>query len=115
MAGVEGYIGAELKNLWRTTVLQGLGLSLADFGALLKKSRGANLHVTQELTTIFGLIVVKPKIVGNSCVIWLIRPPTGRDAHSRLYSTGVKRNVKNMMYPAYKDLTKPNAFGSNDH
>jgi len=55
LAGVKGYIGADLKNLWRAAVLQGLSLNLADFGASLKKSRGANLDITQELTTIFGL------------------------------------------------------------
>lgn len=52
-------MGADLKNLWKTMVLPGLGLNLADFGAPLKKLRGANICIMQELSTAFGLTAVR--------------------------------------------------------
>lgn len=51
-------MGADLKDLWKIMVLPGLCLNPTDFGASLKKLRGANIYTMQELSTVFGLTTI---------------------------------------------------------
>lgn len=85
-------------------VLSGPGLNPADFGASLKKLRGANICIMQELSIVFWL--------DNS--LCLTRLPAGRDMHSGLCSAGLqwremlKCDVSCLVRPYW-----PNAFGNN--